>query len=142
MMYEKMALEEFQASQAYELDFKHKLDIYEEEVKNELSRKPYFSWRQVHDHLRENHSDFPNVNGKTVFNLVMHIRNKYGIAKSYCKRPLLGVATHRATHYNRNKELLKITFTFLPRNIEQIGKSFQHFFIIGSFSQHICSIAN
>ena len=83
MKYEKMALEEFQASQTYERDFKHKLDIYEEEVKNELSRKPYLSCRQVHDHLRENHSDFPNVNGKTVFNFVMHIRNKYGIAKGF-----------------------------------------------------------
>lgn len=36
MKYEKMALEEFQASQTYERDFKHKLDIFEEEVKNEL----------------------------------------------------------------------------------------------------------
>lgn len=83
MKYEKMALDEFQASQAYERDFKHKLDIYEEEVKDELFDKPYLSCRQVHDHLRERHADFPNVNGKTVFNFVMHIRNKYGIPKSY-----------------------------------------------------------
>ena len=34
--YVKMSLEEFQASQAYERDFKYKLDIFEEEVKNEL----------------------------------------------------------------------------------------------------------
>ena len=64
MKYEKMTLDEFQASQTYERDFKHELDIFEEEVKNELIDKPYLSCRQVHDHLRENHSDFPDVNGK------------------------------------------------------------------------------
>jgi transposase len=83
MKYDKMALEEFQASQTYERDFKHKLDIFEEEVKDELFRKPYLSCRQVHDHLRERHPDFPNVNGKTVFNFVMRIRDKYHITKTY-----------------------------------------------------------
>ena len=83
MKYEKMTLDEFQASQTYERDFKHKLDIFEEEVKNELIDKPYLSCRQVHDHLRENHSDFPDVNGKTVFNFVMRIREKYHITKTY-----------------------------------------------------------
>ena len=47
-----MTLEEFQASQTYERDFKYKLDIFEEEVKNELMRAPYLSSRQVHDHHR------------------------------------------------------------------------------------------
>jgi hypothetical protein len=51
MKYEKMALEEVQASQTYERDFKYKLDIFEEEVKNELIKAPYLSSRQVHDHL-------------------------------------------------------------------------------------------
>lgn len=83
MKYEKMSLEEFQTSQTYERDFRHKLDIFEEEVKNLLARKPYLSCRQVHDYLREHHSDCPNVNGKTVFNFVMRIRDKYHIAKSY-----------------------------------------------------------
>lgn len=49
--YVRMTLEEFQASQSYEREFKHKLDIYEEEVKNELIRAPYLSSRQIHDHL-------------------------------------------------------------------------------------------
>ena len=69
--YVKMTLEEFQASQAYERDFKYKLDIFEEEVKNELIKAPYLSSRQVHDHLREHHADFPEVSEKTVFNLVL-----------------------------------------------------------------------
>ncbi len=79
--YEKMTLEEFQASQAYERDFKYKLDIFEDEVRKELSHKPYLSCRQVHDHLRERHGDFPAVSDKTVFNFVMRIRDKYHISK-------------------------------------------------------------
>ena len=81
--YVRMSLEEFQASQAYERDFKYKLDIYEDEVKNELIRAPYLSSRQVHDHLREHHADFPDVSEKTVFNLVMRVRDKYRIPKTY-----------------------------------------------------------
>ena len=81
--YVKMSLEEFQASEAYERDFKYKLDIFEEEVKNELIRAPYLSSRQVHDHLREHHTDFPTVSEKTVFNFVMRIRDKYRISKTY-----------------------------------------------------------
>lgn len=81
--YVKMSLEEFQASEAYERGFKYKLDIFEEEVKNELIRAPYLSSRQVHDHLREHHTDFPTVSEKTVFNFVMRIRDKYQISKTY-----------------------------------------------------------
>ena len=81
--YVRMTLEEFQASQSYEREFKYKLDIYEEEVKNELIRAPYLSSRQIHDHLREHHSDFPAVSEKTVFNLVMRVRDKYRIPKTY-----------------------------------------------------------
>ena len=81
--YVRMTLEEFQASQSYEREFKYKLDIYEEEVKNELIRAPYLSSRQIHDHLREHHSDFPAVSEKTVFNLAMRVRDKYRIPKTY-----------------------------------------------------------
>ena len=81
--YVRMTLEEFQSSQSYEREFKYKLDIYEDEVKNELIRAPYLSSRQIHDHLREHHSDFPAVSEKTVFNLVMRVRDKYRIPKTY-----------------------------------------------------------
>ena len=83
MKYDKMTLVEFQSSQSYEREFKYKLDIYEDEVKNELIRAPYLSSRQIHDHLREHHSDFPAVSEKTVFNLVMRVRDKYRISKTY-----------------------------------------------------------
>ena len=39
----RMTLVEFQASQSYERECKYKLDIYEDEVKNELIRAPYLS---------------------------------------------------------------------------------------------------
>ncbi len=81
--YARMTLDEFQASQAYERDFKYKLDIFEDEVKNDLIRAPYLSSRQVHDHLREHHADFPDVSEKTVFNFVMRVRDKYRIPKTY-----------------------------------------------------------
>lgn len=80
--YVRMTLEEFRASQAYERDFKHKLDIFEEEVKKKLIKAPYLSCRQVHDHLREGHADFPEVREKTVFNFLMRIREKYRIPKT------------------------------------------------------------
>ncbi len=83
MKYEKMSLTEFQESQSYEREFNYKLSTYELEVKDELSKKPYLSCRQVHDHLRERHADFPSVSDKTVFNFVMRIRSKYCIEKGY-----------------------------------------------------------
>lgn len=83
MKYDKMPLAEFVQSQTYAREFNYKLACYEEEVKNELFHAPYLSCRQVHDHLRENHSDFPAVSDKTVFNFVMHVREKYGIRKGY-----------------------------------------------------------
>ena len=83
MKYDKMTLEAFQSSQTYKREFNRKLGAYEEEVKDELTSKPYLSSRQVYDHLREHHSDFPTVSEKTVFNFVTRVRDRYGIAKAY-----------------------------------------------------------
>ena len=83
MKYDGMSLEEFRASRSYERYFKRKLDIYEEEVKDELIHAPYLSCRQVHDHLREHHPDLPAVSDNTVFNFVMRIRARYGIGKAF-----------------------------------------------------------
>ena len=47
--YVRMMLVAFHSSQSCEWEFKYKLDIYEDEVKNELSRAPYLSSRQIHD---------------------------------------------------------------------------------------------
>ena len=83
MKYDKMTLEAFQSSQTYKREFNRKLGSYEEEVKDELTSKPYLSSRQVYDHLRERHSDFPAVSEKTVFNFVTRVRDRYGIAKAF-----------------------------------------------------------
>ncbi len=83
MKYDKMTLEEFMSSRTYKREYLHKLDTYEEEVRDELARKPYLSSRQVYDHLRERHADFPEVSDKTVFNFVARVRDKHGIAKGY-----------------------------------------------------------
>lgn len=87
MKYDKMPLDEFQQSQTYEREFKYKLEEYEDETREELIRKPYLSCRQIHDHLRERHPDFPDVSEKTVFNFVMRIRDRYRIDKSYEDSP-------------------------------------------------------
>ena len=80
--YGRMSLEEFQSSQAYEREFRYKLDRYENDVREDLGKHSYLSSRQVYDHLREKHPDFPDVSEKTVFNLVQRVRSKYGIPKT------------------------------------------------------------
>lgn len=41
-----------------------------------------FQASQVHDHLREHHADFPEVSEKTVFNLVMRVRDHRSLVVS------------------------------------------------------------
>lgn len=72
------------------LDFKHQqlvrsklLDSHEPYVKSRLEEFPDASAAQVHDWLKEHHSDFLNVNEKTVFNFVLYIRQKHGIPKPF-----------------------------------------------------------
>ena len=83
MKYDKMTLEEFMSSQTYRRESLHKLDTFEEEVRDELARKPYLSSRQVYDHLRERHADFPEVSDKTVFNAVGEKENE-GKVSYFC----------------------------------------------------------
>lgn len=80
--YDRMSLDEFLESQTYQRIYPHKLDGYEIYVKESLERSPYLSASQIHDRLRENYPDFPEVNSKTVFNFVQHVRLKYNIPKS------------------------------------------------------------
>lgn len=79
--YLKMSLEEFVQSQAYQRNFIHKLEKYEEYVSTSLGLHPYLSSSQIYDWLREKYSDFPEVNTKTVYNFVKHVRAKYKISK-------------------------------------------------------------
>lgn len=56
------------------------LDDYESFVKTKLTAHPAASAAQVHDWLKEHHSDFPYISAKTVYNFVMAVRQKYSIA--------------------------------------------------------------
>lgn len=76
-----MSEQEFIQSNCYKRSFDHKLDKYESFVSTSLQEHPDLSAAQVSDWLREHYPDFPDVSAKTVYNYVMHIRNKYGIAK-------------------------------------------------------------
>jgi transposase len=60
-----------------------KLLAYEDFVKEQLSRCPEASAAQVHDWLKEHHSDFIRVTEKTVYNFVLYVRNKYSLPKPF-----------------------------------------------------------
>ena len=79
--YLSMSEEEFRSSQSYDRHYGHKLDAYEPFVVNELSLWPFLSAPQIHDRLRENFRDLPDVTEKTVFNFVNRIRLTHDIPK-------------------------------------------------------------
>lgn len=60
---------------------KRKLDPYEDYAVGKLREFPDTSAAQLHDWLKEHHSDFPEVSAKTVFNFVAHLRQKYHIPR-------------------------------------------------------------
>jgi len=59
---------------------------YENFIRTRLEHCPEASSAQVHDWLKEHHDDFLEVDDKTVFNFVLHVRSKYGIPKSFDHR--------------------------------------------------------
>jgi len=62
------------------------LSPYEGFVRTRLEHCPEASAAQVHDWLKEHHDDFIEVDAKTIFNFVLHIRSKFGIPKSFDHR--------------------------------------------------------
>lgn len=56
------------------------LSPYEEFVTQKLLSYPQTSAAQMHDWLKEHHNNFPQVPAKTVYNFVMWVRQKQGIA--------------------------------------------------------------
>jgi len=59
---------------------------YEEFIKTRLENCEEASAAQVHDWLKEHHEDFVDVDAKTVFNFVLHVRTKHGIPKPFNHR--------------------------------------------------------
>jgi len=56
------------------------LDPYEAFVRDKLSEYPETSAAQIHDWLKEHYrDDLPDVSPRTVYNFVMHIRDKHNI---------------------------------------------------------------
>ena len=80
--YLHMSEDEFLRSGSYRRSYSHKLDPYEDYIHKSLDLCPYLSGSQIHDRLREHFSSFPSVNAKTVYNYVLHIRQKYSLPKS------------------------------------------------------------
>ena len=76
--YQKMSYEEFTISSVYKRMYTKLLDPYEEEIRQWLEGHNDLSSSQIHDWLRERHSDIPEVNIKTVFNFVEYIRSSMG----------------------------------------------------------------
>lgn len=71
-----------------------KLAAYESFVKERIEACMDASAAQIHDWLKECYPDFTNVSEKTVYNFVLHVREKYKLLKQfdvrqYCKVPEL-----------------------------------------------------
>jgi transposase len=75
--------EEFLFSQG---NRKKSLAPYEDFVKAKLEQYPDTPAAQMHDWLKEYHSDFPKTSQKTVFNFVHWVRDKYNIPKEKATR--------------------------------------------------------
>jgi hypothetical protein len=79
--YLSMSEKEYEAFLVSQSDRKKELQPYELFVKERLQLYPDTSSAQMHDWLKEHHSDFPVLNAKTIFNFVHWVRNKHNIPK-------------------------------------------------------------
>jgi len=80
--YAQMTESEFVSSSAYCRNYTHKMDAYEDFVLNELRCCPSYSSKQIEDHLKAAYGDaVKGICSKTIFNYVVHIRDKYSIPK-------------------------------------------------------------
>lgn len=81
--YLNMKEEEYLSFKDSGLPRKKRLDPYEDFVRLRLEECPDASAAQVHDWLKEHFEDLIDVNGKTVFNFVLTVRNAYDIPKLF-----------------------------------------------------------
>ena len=87
--YAAMSESEFVSSEAYSRNYGHKLDEYENFIVDELKSCPDYSSKQIEDHLKERYGEkLDDVCSKTIYNYVIHLRDKYSIPK-YEKAPRL-----------------------------------------------------
>ena len=67
------------------------LDCYEHFIKYRLENCPEASAAQILDWLKENFSDLPDVDEKTVFNYTLYVRRKHSIPKPFVNREFSAV---------------------------------------------------
>jgi transposase len=77
--YLAMSEQEYENFQLNQSDRKKELLPYESFIRERLSMFRDTSAAQMHDWLKEHHTDFPKVNPKTVFNFVHWVRNKHNL---------------------------------------------------------------
>ena len=79
--YLKMNQMEFEHFSDTVINKSHILAPYKDFIIERLSKYQETPAAQMHDWLKENYNDFPNVSSKTVYNYVMNIRQSYGLPK-------------------------------------------------------------
>ena len=84
--YLSMSEKEYESFLVSQSDRKKELLPYEFFIKDRLQRFPDTSSAQMHDWLKEHHTDFPVLNAKTIFNFVHWIRDKHNIPKLSLQR--------------------------------------------------------
>lgn len=84
--YLSMSEKEYESFLVSQSDRKKELLPYEFFIKDRLQRFPDTSSAQMHDWLKEHHTDFPVLNAKTIFNFVHWVRDKHNIPKLSLQR--------------------------------------------------------
>lgn len=84
--YFSMTEVQYEAHLIEQTDRKKELLAYEEFTCQRLRTHPDTPASQMHDWLKEHHTDFPKLNAKTVFNFVHWVRTKYNIPKTSVQR--------------------------------------------------------
>lgn len=79
--YINQSIDDFERELETPVSRKKHLDVYQGFVKDKLTHYPETSCAQMHDWLKEHHSDFPKVSPKTVFNFVQSVRILFNISK-------------------------------------------------------------
>lgn len=77
--YAEMNEQEYEAFLCEKEERRKLLTPYESFVKEKLLQVPSASAAQLHDWLKEHHSDFPQTGPRTVYNFVIWVRQKYHI---------------------------------------------------------------
>jgi transposase len=77
--YSRMSEEEYGAFLGSRESRDKLLSGYASFIREKLQAHPAVSAAQMHDWLKEHYPDFPRTSPKTVYNFVMHLRQKYNI---------------------------------------------------------------